>query len=156
MLAEDLVPNITLRNTIDRLLKLRNNSAENDGSKQVQGLCCIDVHPFGFNFLLMLLDICMLISSDMESACSSQPKVSSSTCSASSKGQKLPPPHNDATLDMDTRNDGKTVFITPQQSLEKGKTTKNVDLAKEEVLQQLPVGEPGVYLKTIYIISHFL
>lgn len=41
VLADDLLPNKTLRDTINRILESNNSSAENGGSAfQVQGLYC--------------------------------------------------------------------------------------------------------------------
>ena len=43
ILADDLLPNKTLRDTINRILESNNSSAENAGSAfQVQGLYIID------------------------------------------------------------------------------------------------------------------
>ena len=44
ILADDLLPNKTLRDTINRILESGNSSAENAGSTfQVQGLCSDDL-----------------------------------------------------------------------------------------------------------------
>ncbi|KAF8380526.1 hypothetical protein HHK36_028013 [Tetracentron sinense] len=139
VLADDLLPNKTLRDTINRILESNNSSAENAGSMiQVQ---------------------------DMESARCPQPKIPSPTFSAASKGEKMPPPCNDEIPNVkETTVDGKAVVNPLQQSLEKGKTGKAADiseatfesmsvkeptsqgsapLADEEVQQKLVAGDPG-------------
>lgn len=43
ILADDLLPNKTLRDTINRIMESNNNSGENGGSAfQAQGLCPVD------------------------------------------------------------------------------------------------------------------
>ncbi|KAK9274657.1 hypothetical protein L1049_021908 [Liquidambar formosana] len=138
ILADDLLPNKTLRDTINRILESNNSSAENAGSTfQVQ---------------------------DMESARCPPPKVPSPTLSAASKGEQLPPPRNEETPNIkETVDEGKAV-IAPQQLSEKGRTARVADmseatfdsisvkepvsqgsapLAEEEVQQKLASGEAG-------------
>ncbi|XP_010256056.1 PREDICTED: uncharacterized protein LOC104596546 isoform X2 [Nelumbo nucifera] len=139
ILADDLLPNKTLRDTINRILESNNSSTENAGS--------------------------MLQVQDMESARIPQPKAPSPTLSATSKGVNIPPPQKYDTPDTkEIENEGKAVVNVPQQSIEKGKTVKTVDvseathesismkeptsqgsapLVEEEVQQKMPTGEPG-------------
>ncbi|XP_042516993.1 E3 ubiquitin ligase PARAQUAT TOLERANCE 3-like isoform X2 [Macadamia integrifolia] len=139
ILADDLLPNKTLRDTINRILESNNSSADNAGS--------------------------MLQLQDMESARPAQPKVPSPTFSATSKGEHVPPPSQDITPDLkDTMNEKKPTMSAPQPSVEKGRTAKTMDfseatresasmreatsqcsapLPEEEVQQKLQVGELG-------------
>ncbi|CAN8231667.1 unnamed protein product [Cochlearia groenlandica] len=71
VLADDLLPNKTLRDTINRILESGNSSAENAGS-----MCQVQ---------------------DMESARCPPPKVQSPTTSAASRGEKKPVPSNNNT-----------------------------------------------------------
>ncbi|XP_077239447.1 E3 ubiquitin ligase PARAQUAT TOLERANCE 3-like isoform X2 [Tasmannia lanceolata] len=136
ILADDLLPNKTLRETISRLLESTTSSAERAGSfSQVQ---------------------------DMESALCPQPKAPSPTLSATAKEAHLSPSHKDDTPNLkQTSNEAKAVNA-PQQSGE-NITTKNVNLfeamresmsfkepksqgsaplADEEVQQSVPISEP--------------
>ncbi|XP_043693282.1 E3 ubiquitin ligase PARAQUAT TOLERANCE 3-like [Telopea speciosissima] len=136
VLADDLLPNKTLRDTINRILESNNSSAENAGSmSQIQ---------------------------DMESA---RPKVSSPTLSATSKGDHvLPPPKNVTPYLKDSMTEKKATVSAPQPYVVKGRTTKTMDvseaaresvsmkeatsqcsapLPEEEVQQKLQAADPG-------------
>lgn len=140
ILADDLLPNKTLRDTINRILESNNSSAENAGSAlQVQ---------------------------DMESARCPQPKIPSPTLSAASKGEQMPPPQIEETLNIIIKPvaDESKSANPPPQLPEKGRTGKAADvseatlesmsvkelasqgsapLAEEEVQQKLASGEAG-------------
>ncbi|MCH97641.1 DWNN domain A CCHC-type zinc finger protein, partial [Trifolium medium] len=92
ILADDLLPNKTLRDTINRILESGNSSTENAGSTfQVQ---------------------------DMESARYPQPKIPSPTSSAVSKGElKISPVNEGAANIQDTADEIKAVSA-PQQAPE--------------------------------------
>ncbi|KAK9086874.1 hypothetical protein Syun_029268 [Stephania yunnanensis] len=172
VLADDLLPNKTLRDTINRLLESNNSSAENVGS--------------------------MLQIQDMESARPARPKIPSPslsaapTLSAASKGELMPPPpskDNVETKDIAIESqDVSKSPVEPQQSaptgphqsvsagpqqnaptgtqqlLEKGRTAKAADISEathesmtvkettsqgsaavveEEVQQKPSASEPG-------------
>lgn len=104
ILADDLVPNPFARDTINRNLESNNHSAENAGSIfQVQ---------------------------DMESARGPQPKVSSPNLSAASKGEQMPPPRNEVSLNIkENANEGNTVN-PPQQNSDIGKNVKVADVSE--------------------------
>ncbi|RZC52323.1 hypothetical protein C5167_020746 [Papaver somniferum] len=133
VLADDLLPNKTLRDTINRILESDNVSAENGGS-------ILQIH-------------------DMESARSAPFKVPSPTASAASKGEQLPLQCKVETQKEVTAVNVKHEPAIPQQSSEKGKATKavseatsvsvkepalqgNAPPAEEEVQQKLPFAEP--------------
>ncbi|XP_068650067.1 E3 ubiquitin ligase PQT3-like [Aristolochia californica] len=138
ILADDLLPNKTLRETINRIMESTTSSAENAGSQlQVQ---------------------------DMESSRFPQPKAPSPTISAVPKNQNLPPLIDEALNPKEPANEDKTVVSVAQNSMEKSKATKVPDvseatqesmsvkeptsqgsapLADEEVQQKIPTGEPG-------------
>ncbi|KAF8392366.1 hypothetical protein HHK36_022708 [Tetracentron sinense] len=140
ILADDLLPNKTLRDTITRVLESNNSSADNAGSiSQFQ---------------------------EMESSRCPQPKVLSPTLSVVSNGEKMPSHCNDLTTnEKEIANEGKAAFVNvSQQSLDEGWTAKNADtseatlqlmslkeptsqgsvpLVEEEVQQKLAAGEPG-------------
>ncbi|XP_016543560.2 E3 ubiquitin ligase PQT3-like isoform X1 [Capsicum annuum] len=142
ILADDLLPNKTLRDTINRILESNNSSAEHGGSAlQVQ---------------------------DMESARVLPPKIPSPAQSAASKGELLPPPpppppqKEENSKALENAEEGKNESA-PQQMLERGRTLKVADvseathesdvkepasqgsapLAEEEVQQKPVVGEAG-------------
>ncbi|XP_068636293.1 E3 ubiquitin ligase PQT3-like isoform X2 [Aristolochia californica] len=141
ILADDLLPNKTLRETINRIMESTTSSAENAGSQlQVQ---------------------------DMESARFPQPKAPSPilsagrTLSAVLKDQNLPPHTVEALEPKEPANEDKVVVNVAQHSVEKSKATKVPDvseatlesvkeptsqgsapLPEEEVQQKLPTGEP--------------
>ncbi|XP_022736030.1 E3 ubiquitin ligase PQT3-like isoform X1 [Durio zibethinus] len=116
ILADDLLPNKTLRDTINRILESGNSSADNAGSTfQVQ---------------------------DMESARCPQPKVPSPTTSAASKGElKLVSAKEESPDVKDKANEVK-VAIPPRQVLEKVKIAKPAD-ASEATLESMSVKEPA-------------
>ncbi|OVA14450.1 DWNN domain [Macleaya cordata] len=134
MLADDLVPNKTVRDTINSILETNNSSSENTRS--------------------------MLKSHDTESARSSLPKVPSPTLSATSTREKMPSPRMDgAPAAKEMVNEGKPVDAL--QSFEKGSTEKTANISEakiesmnlkkqgnapsvqEEVQQKLSACEPG-------------
>ncbi|XP_031252792.1 E3 ubiquitin ligase PQT3-like [Pistacia vera] len=116
ILADDLLPNKTLRDTINRILESGNSSAENAGSTfQVQ---------------------------DMESA-RLPPKVPSPTMSAASKGEQKPLPIEEETPVMkETADEGKAV-IAPQQVLEKPRAVAKAPDVSEATLESMSVKEPA-------------
>ncbi|XP_038995870.1 E3 ubiquitin ligase PQT3-like isoform X2 [Hibiscus syriacus] len=113
MLADDLLPNKTLRDTINRILESGNSSA--GSTFQVQ---------------------------DMESARGLQPKIPSPTTSAASKGEQKPVSAKEESPDVkDKANDLKKA-IPSQQILEKVMTTKLAE-ASEATLESMSVKEPA-------------
>ncbi|CAN4109478.1 unnamed protein product [Withania somnifera] len=141
ILADDLLPNKTLRDTINRILESNNSSAEHGGSAlQLQ---------------------------DMESARIVPPKMPSPSQSAASKGELLPPPpplppKEENSKALEIAEEGKN-GSAPQKTLERG-TVKVADVseathesasakepasqgsapfADEEVQQKPVVGEAG-------------
>ncbi|XP_037494119.1 E3 ubiquitin ligase PARAQUAT TOLERANCE 3 isoform X2 [Jatropha curcas] len=140
ILADDLLPNKTLRDTINRILESGNSSAENAGSTfQVQ---------------------------DMESARNPPPKIPSPTQSAASKEEQKPPPVMKETAIPNTKEkvDEEKPVVLIQQVPEKPKIPKVADvseathesmsvkepasqgsapLAEEEVQQKLAPSDPG-------------
>lgn len=117
ILADDLLPNKTLRDTINRILESNNSSAENAGSAlQVQ---------------------------DMESARCPQPKIPSPTLSAASKGEQMPPPQIEETPNIikPVADESKSANPPPQLP-EKGRTGKAADVS-EATLESMSVKEPA-------------
>ncbi|XP_021682130.2 E3 ubiquitin ligase PARAQUAT TOLERANCE 3 isoform X2 [Hevea brasiliensis] len=115
ILADDLLPNKTLRDTINRILESGNSSAENAGSTF----------------------------QDMESARNPQPKIPSPTQSAASKEEQKPPPGNAETPNPNMKeqvNEEKPVVIL-QQVPEKP-TAKAPDVS-EATLESMSVKEPA-------------
>ncbi|XP_050942425.1 E3 ubiquitin ligase PARAQUAT TOLERANCE 3-like isoform X1 [Cucumis melo] len=107
ILADDLLPNKTLRDTINRILESGNSSADNAGSAyqvQVDNLCL-----------------------DMESARVAQPKVPSPTLSAASKGERNVQSVIEETTKTKEVEEEKVVTSGPQTLVEKVKATKVVD-----------------------------
>ncbi|KAL2237940.1 UNVERIFIED_CONTAM: E3 ubiquitin ligase PQT3-like protein [Sesamum indicum] len=104
ILADDLLPNKTLRDTINRILESNNNSGDNGGSAfQVQ---------------------------DMESR-NPQAKVASPTQSAASKGQQVPapPPQREETSKIvETVEENKSAPVPMKQ--EKGRIPKVADVSE--------------------------
>ncbi|KAI4315233.1 hypothetical protein L6164_028067 [Bauhinia variegata] len=116
ILADDLLPNKTLRDTINRILESGNSSAENAGSSfQVQ---------------------------DMESARCPQPKIPSPTSSAASKGEQKVPLANDGTTKIPETGDDRKDVSAPQQTLEKVRATRAVDIS-EATHESVSVKEPA-------------
>ncbi|XP_024996165.1 E3 ubiquitin ligase PARAQUAT TOLERANCE 3 isoform X1 [Cynara cardunculus var. scolymus] len=108
VLADDLLPNKTLRDTINRILESNNSSAENGGSAfHVQ---------------------------DMESArCAPpQPKIASPSRSAASKGEQAPPPNGETTMTRQgpgpAENDADPIVQQPVSG--KGKIAKAPDVSE--------------------------
>ncbi|GLU05558.1 hypothetical protein SLE2022_226550 [Rubroshorea leprosula] len=136
ILADDLLPNKTLRDTINRILESGNSSAENAGSTfQVQ---------------------------DMESARCPQPKIPSPTTSAASKGEQKPLLASEEPRNVMDKVDEAKPAVPPIQIFEEVKTAKAIDasevesmnmkepasqgsapLAEEEVQQKLAAAEAG-------------
>lgn len=116
ILADDLLPNKTLRDTINRILEAGNSSGENAGSTfQVQ---------------------------DMESARCPQPKIPSPTLSAASMGEQKPIPVNEETPKIqDTADEGKAA-IAPQQTAERARFAKVADMS-EATHESMSVKEPA-------------
>ncbi|KAF9605601.1 hypothetical protein IFM89_017944 [Coptis chinensis] len=139
ILADDLLPNRTVRDTIDRILESNNNSSGNAGSVvQIQ---------------------------DTESAHRDMPKAPSPSISAASKSGGIPPSVKKDNPEMEeAANGGQPVANPMHQSLEKSSIAKDADLsevtldvicekepklqgsalrAEEEVQQKLPTAEAG-------------
>ncbi|XP_059657589.1 E3 ubiquitin ligase PARAQUAT TOLERANCE 3-like isoform X2 [Cornus florida] len=116
ILADDLLPNRTLRDTINRILESNNSSAENAGSAfQAQ---------------------------DMESARCPLPKIPSPTLSAASKAEQVTLPQIEETPKVkETTEHGMTVNA-PQQTLEKGRNSKVADVT-EAIHGSMSVKEPA-------------
>ncbi|OAY60062.1 E3 ubiquitin ligase PQT3-like isoform X3 [Manihot esculenta] len=118
ILADDLLPNKTLRDTINRILESGNSSAENAGSTfQVQ---------------------------DMESARNPQPKVPSPTQSAASKEEQKPFAGNTQTpnANMKEQVDEEKPVVILQQVPEKPRTAKVPDVS-EATHESMSVKEPA-------------
>ncbi|GLT35106.1 hypothetical protein SLA2020_095850 [Shorea laevis] len=114
ILADDLLPNKTLRDTINRILESGNSSAENAGSAfQVQ---------------------------DMESARCPQPKIPSPTASAASKGEQKQLPANEENTNVTDKVDEAKPAVPPVQ--EKVMTVKPPD-ASEATLESMSMKEPA-------------
>ncbi|KAM7494063.1 hypothetical protein LguiB_028672 [Lonicera macranthoides] len=115
ILADDLLPNKTLRDTINRISESNNSSGENGGSAfQVQ---------------------------DMESARCAPPKITSPTQSAASKGEQIPPTNEETSKKQETVEQIKGVNA-PHQKLENQGIEKVTDTTelKHELLN---VKEPA-------------
>ncbi|KNA19128.1 hypothetical protein SOVF_064550 isoform B [Spinacia oleracea] len=109
MLADDLLPNKTLRDTINRILESGNSSADNAGSA--------------------------LHVQDMESARCPQPRIPSPTQSAASKGEQMLPPRIEGTSNLKESVDGFKSSNASQPQVqphisEKGKITKVPDVSE--------------------------
>ncbi|KAK8947636.1 hypothetical protein KSP40_PGU005312 [Platanthera guangdongensis] len=137
ILADDLLPNKTLRETISRILESATSSTENAGSAvQVQ---------------------------DMESALPKQPRVPSPTFSAASKGEPSQPPLDQTadTMEVEGVSQPKTDTVEPhsprkkpEKIMEPAEATpwstnvKEMAFAEtnpspEEALEKLPPGDQG-------------
>ncbi|XP_027917850.1 E3 ubiquitin ligase PQT3-like isoform X1 [Vigna unguiculata] len=116
ILADDLLPNKTLRDTINRILESGNSSAENAGSTfQVQ---------------------------DMESARCPQPKIPSPTSSAASKGELKVSPINEKTTNILETADDKKAVTAPQQTSEQVRNLRVADVS-EATHESMSVKEPA-------------
>ncbi|KAK4804574.1 hypothetical protein SAY86_004391 [Trapa natans] len=114
ILADDLLPNKTVRDTISRILESGNSSAENAGSAvQVQ---------------------------DMESARGSQLKVPSPILSSASE-QRPPQPKVEETLNVNTAGNEVKALSVPPQTSDKGKNVKIPDVS-EATHESMSVREP--------------
>ncbi|XP_027192926.1 E3 ubiquitin ligase PQT3-like isoform X2 [Cicer arietinum] len=116
ILADDLLPNKTLRDTINRILESGNSSTENAGSTfQIQ---------------------------DMESARCPQPKIPSPTSSAASKGELKISPVNDGTSNIQDAADERKAVSAPQQASEHVKMPRAGDVS-EATHESMSVKEPA-------------
>ncbi|KAL6985978.1 RING-type E3 ubiquitin transferase [Sarracenia purpurea var. burkii] len=119
ILADDLLPNKTLRDTINRILESNNSSTENAGSVyQVQ---------------------------DQESKIPQpkmEAKVPSPSLSAASKGEQVPPPQNEEIPKVKQTADQGKVASSPQRTMEKGRMGKVPD-ASEATHDSMSVKEPA-------------
>ncbi|KAL8263750.1 hypothetical protein R6Q59_021880 [Mikania micrantha] len=107
VLADDLLPNKTLRDTINRILESNNSSAENGGSAY---------HV-----------------TDMESArCAPppQPKIPSPSPSATSKGGQPPPQNDDDTKTQPCLTENNTTPVVQQTNSGKEKANKAPDVSE--------------------------
>lgn len=165
VLADDLLPNKTLRDTINRILESGNSSAENAGSMcQVQGISFS--HSQSFIFVFTIIGKLMSINLDMESARCPPPKVLSPTTSAASGSEKKPAPSNNNEIStLKPSIEILEITSTPRASAEIVKVEKPVDASeniqgssngkeaavsqlnaqapKEEMPQQVASGEQG-------------
>ncbi|KAJ4912500.1 CCHC-type zinc finger protein [Raphanus sativus] len=122
VLADDILPNKTLRDAINRIMESGNSSAENAGS-----MCQVQ---------------------DMESARCLPPKVLSPTTSAASKGEKRPAPsHNIETLPLKPPVEVAEITSAPKVAEEIVKVDKPVDASeslngKEAVVSQVNTQAP--------------
>ncbi|XP_045792306.1 E3 ubiquitin ligase PQT3-like isoform X1 [Trifolium pratense] len=115
ILADDLLPNKTLRDTINRILESGNSSTENAGSTfQVQ---------------------------DMESARYPQPKIPSPTSSAVSKGELKILPVNEGAANIQDTADEIKVVSAPQQAPEHVNIPRAGDVS-EATHESMSVKEP--------------
>ncbi|KAJ1422413.1 Zinc finger, RING/FYVE/PHD-type [Sesbania bispinosa] len=116
ILADDLLPNKTLRDTINRILESGNSSTENAGSTfQVQ---------------------------DMESARCPQPKFPSPTSSAASKGElKISPVKEEITNIQETADETKAISA-PQQPSGQVRIPRAADVS-EATHESMSVKEPA-------------
>ncbi|OIV94074.1 hypothetical protein TanjilG_05454 [Lupinus angustifolius] len=104
ILADDLLPNKTLRDTINRILESGNSSAENAGSTfQVQ---------------------------DMESTRCPQPKIPSPTSSAASKGELKLLPVNEGTANIQEIADNMKAVSAPQQTSGQVRISRAADVSE--------------------------
>ncbi|KAG5028329.1 hypothetical protein JHK87_011843 [Glycine soja] len=116
ILADDLLPNKTLRDTINRILESGNSSAENAGSTfQAQ---------------------------DMESARCPQPKIPSPTSSAASKGELKVSPVNEKTTNIQETTDDRKAVSAPQQTSEQVRNPRAADIS-EATHESMSVKEPA-------------
>ncbi|KAG5056950.1 hypothetical protein JHK82_011950 [Glycine max] len=112
----DLLPNKTLRDTINRILESGNSSAENAGSTfQAQ---------------------------DMESARCPQPKIPSPTSSAASKGELKVSPVNEKTTNIQETTDDRKAVSAPQQTSEQVRNPRAADIS-EATHESMSVKEPA-------------
>ncbi|KAF7810115.1 E3 ubiquitin ligase PQT3-like isoform X1 [Senna tora] len=116
ILADDLLPNKTLRVAIKRIMEAGNSSADNAGSTfQVQ---------------------------DMESARCPQPKIPSPTSSAVSKGEQKVSPANEGKTEVPEAVDEKKAVSAPQPTLEEVRATRAADVS-EATHESMSVKEPA-------------
>lgn len=144
VLADDLLPNKTVRDTIVRILEANNSSGDNGGSAfQPQGLCFIikcysniQLYFLASNFPL----------TDMESARSPQrkipsPKVPSPTLSAASKGG-LVIPKNEDNANIKEMTEPIKVVNNTQNNLDKVTVEKGAEFS-EATHDSRNAREPG-------------
>ncbi|KAL2547443.1 DWNN domain [Forsythia ovata] len=119
ILADDLLPNKTVRDTINRILESNNGSAENGGSNfQVQDMESRNPHHQGL----------------------------SPTQSFASKGEQVaprssPPQKEEISKIVETAEEDNTL-VAPDQKVEKGRTPKVADVS-EVIHETLSVKEPA-------------
>ncbi|XP_057415422.1 E3 ubiquitin ligase PQT3-like isoform X2 [Lotus japonicus] len=116
VLADDLLPNKTLRDAINRILESGNSSTENAGSTfQAQ---------------------------DMESARCPQPRLPSPTSSAASKGELKITPVNEETSNIQDIADETKAVSAPQQTSEQVRIPRVADVS-EATHESISVKEPA-------------
>ncbi|GAU32803.1 hypothetical protein TSUD_152520 [Trifolium subterraneum] len=116
ILADDLLPNKTLRDAINRILETGNSSTENAGSTyQVQ---------------------------DMESSRCPQPKIPSPTSSATSKGEPKVPIVNEGVTNIQEIADERKAVSATQQVIEQVKIPRAADVS-EATHESMSVKEPA-------------
>ncbi|XP_059462991.1 E3 ubiquitin ligase PQT3-like isoform X2 [Corylus avellana] len=123
ILADDLLPNKTLRHTINRILDGGTSSSENAGS----------AFPVR----------------DMESAHCLLPKVPSPTLSVASKGEQKPSPVNEEKTPkiQETRDEGQAT-ISPLRTAKRRRTEKAADIS-EFTHESVSVREPTTSLGSV-------
>lgn len=147
ILADDLLPNKTLRDTINRILESGNSSAENAGSTfQVQGMCFSDLTSVLLQLDVIFTSNINLVYNvlDMESARCPQPKIPSPTMSAASKGEQIPSP-GPVIAETPQVQEAAVVanpVIATQQPIEKVRTAKVADVS-EATHESISVKEPA-------------
>ncbi|THF95502.1 hypothetical protein TEA_025924 [Camellia sinensis var. sinensis] len=135
ILADDLLPNKTLRDTINRILESNNSSAENGGSAfQAQDMESKIPQP----------KMEPKVPSPTQSAASKGEQLPPPqyTHSAVSKGEQLPPPQNEEISKVRDAADQGTILSAPQKTLEKGRTGK-VPNASEATHDSMSMKEPA-------------
>ncbi|CAJ2639461.1 unnamed protein product [Trifolium pratense] len=116
ILADDLLPNKTLREAINRILETGNSSTENAGSTyQVQ---------------------------DMESSRCSQPKIPSPTSSAASKGEPKVSTVNEGVTNIQEIADERKAVSATQQVIEQVKIPRAADIS-EATHESMSAKEPA-------------
>lgn len=138
VLADDLLPNRTVRDTINRFLESNNSSAENAGSFfQVQDMESARPAPHK----VPSPTVSATSRGDQMITQPTQQRVATPTLSASSKGEQLPQIQKDEGSNIkETLNEVKDTGAPPL-SMGTGKATKAVD-ASEATFESLTVKEP--------------
>lgn len=142
ILADDLLPNKTVRETINRILESNNSSGENGGSVfQVQGMFYIELL---FSFTVIILSVTSFWFPDMESR-NPQAMAPSPTQSAASKGQHVPallPEKEETSKIAETVEEGKEVNA-PQNQEEARTKVPDVSEATHGSLNVKEQASPG-------------